>query len=477
MEKHLGSRVSFRFRLIGATVALAVLGTAAAGSLAYLLERGRTDQRLTASLGRSVEELRKYAGADPAGDAQPRTFRSTRQLLQGAVQQSVNADYECTLGFVTGQRAPFNVGPFCPRAAADPKLLAHLAGGPADEAVTARHLATAAGRYSYVVVPVAVAGDIQTGHYAVVMDRGGQLAEVTRSYLTGYVPVAALSVVLITAAAWALSGQILRPLGLLVATTRQITGSDVSRRVPAAGRDETAELSRSINAMLDALEQALVSERRLLNDVGHELRTPLTIVRGHLELTDPHDPADFIATRALVLDEIDRMHRLVDSLITLAKADGPDFAHLAHCELAPLLDEVLDKGRALGRRRWRIEQRQEVAALADSQLLTQALLELISNAVKHSADGSEIALGLSRQGGAARLTVRDQGSGIPAADLPDIFQRFSRGAGSERTAGAGLGLAIVEKIAAAHGGRVEVASAPGQGTLFTVVVPAGPDGR
>ncbi|MDR0416086.1 MAG: HAMP domain-containing histidine kinase, partial [Propionibacteriaceae bacterium] len=437
MKTPSGGRVSFRFRLIGATVALAVLGTAAAGSLAYLLERGRTDQRLTGSLGRSVEELRKYAGVEPAADGQPRSFRSVRELLQGAVHQSVNAEYECTLGFVTGQRAPFNVGGFCPRVTADPALLAVLAASPAAGPVVIRQLRTALGEYSYVVVPVTVVGDPQTGRYAVVMDRGGQQAEVTHSYLTGYAAVAVLSVVLITAVAWALAGQILRPLRLLVTTTRQITGSDVNRRVPVAGRDETAELSRSINSMLDAVEQAIVSERRLLNDVGHELRTPLTIVRGHLELTDPHDPDDFIATRTLVMDEIDRMHRLVDSLITLAKADGPDFAHLAPCELAPLLDEVLDKGRALGQRRWRIEEREEVSAVVDSQLLTQALLELISNAVKHSADGSEIALGLTKADGAARLTVRDQGSGIPAEELPRIFQRFSRAPGSERIEGAG----------------------------------------
>ncbi|MDR0990809.1 MAG: HAMP domain-containing histidine kinase [Propionibacteriaceae bacterium] len=465
-------RFSFRFRLLTAIAALAVLGLVGAGSLSYLVERARTDARIDASLGRSVEELRKYSGVDSTTGV-PLSFRSTRELVYGAVHQSVNAQDECTLGIV-GDLVPWAQAggdEICTRVAGDAVLVEAFRAATVADAAQLRHLDTATGRYAFVAVPVTLVGDLQSGVYVVVIDRGSELEVVAESYLRGYGIVALASVLLIVVVGWVLAGQILRPLGQLVKTTRQITASDLTQRVPVTGSDEVAELASSMNSMLDSVENAVVSERRLLDDVGHELRTPLTIIRGHLELTDPNDPADFTDTKALALDEIDRMHRLVNSLVTLAQADSPDFVRLEPVALAPLLDEVLDKARALGDRKWRLDVPDEVTVLADPQRLTQALLELISNAVKYSEPKTAISLGLSRQGDQVEITVRDAGQGIPEAVLPHVFERFTRAAGAERVDGSGLGLPIADKIVQAHRGQITIESTVGQGSTFIITLP------
>jgi signal transduction histidine kinase len=433
---------------------------------------------------------------------------------------------------------------------------------------------TAAGSYAYVAVPViaapgtAGADPAAVGVYAVVIDRGAQRAEVGRSYLLGYLPVGLGAVALIAAAGWLAAGRILRPLRKVVATTKEITFGaagqpDIGRRLEVAGPAETAELAIAMNRMLDTLQSAFGSHRQLLDDVGHELRTPLTVVQGHLELMDHHDPAEVEATRALMLDELTRMRRLTDSLVTLAADDGPGFAKLAPLDLAPWFDELVDKARGLGDRRWLVECRDEAWVLADPQRLTEAMLELATNAVKYSADGSVVAFGLSLSasgsqredtgagllatnavadavasavaegvaggvvgavasgvagvvaggvtsrvvGGVAgdasgggsggvsgaaprvgqvRLWVRDEGPGIDPVLQSRIFERFTRAnagrvgvraaAGGQVRPGAGLGLAIVAKIAAAHGGQVQLESVPGIGSRFTLVLPSLPDG-
>jgi signal transduction histidine kinase len=188
---------------------------------------------------------------------------------------------------------------------------------------------------------------------------------------------------------------------------------------------------------------------------------------------DPDDPADAAAVRDLALDELDRMRRLTDSLVTLAQSGRAGFARLAPLDLAPWFDEVVDKARALGDRDWRVESRTELLAMADQHRLTEAVLELAANAVKHSEDGSTITFGLAEDRGQARVWVKDHGVGVAAVDRQRIFQRFERGSRpvGDQPPGAGLGLAIVQRIAEAHSGRVELESAVGIGSVFTVVLP------
>ena len=213
----------------------------------------------------------------------------------------------------------------------------------------------------------------------------------------------------------------------------------------------------------------------LLEDTGHELRTPLTVIRGHLELLDSANRADVVATRALVLGELDRMSRLVDDLSTLTHADRPGFLRPSVVTVRSVLDEVYDKARVLGDRAWQVDARTDAMVVADPQRLTQALLQLVHNAVKATAVADTVALGsrVDPAGRTVRLWVRDEGQGVRPEDARRIFRRHVRGT-PERVGtaeGVGLGLTIVAAIARAHAGRVELESAPGHGATFTLVLP------
>ena len=236
------------------------------------------------------------------------------------------------------------------------------------------------------------------------------------------------------------------------------------------GHDELAGLAVTLNAMLDRLERTLSSQRRFLDDAGHELRTPITIIRGHLELLED-DPEEREATRVLLLDELDRMARMVNELILLAKAERPDFLQTAPVDVGPLTGELLTKASALAPRAWAIDSEAGGTIVADRQRLTEALMQLAQNAAEHTREGDEIALGSVVADGEARFWVRDTGTGIAPADQTQIFERFERRGPRSQDGGFGLGLSIVRAIAEAHGGRVELRSGLGEGATFTIVVP------
>jgi two-component system, OmpR family, sensor kinase len=293
--------------------------------------------------------------------------------------------------------------------------------------------------------------------------------------VTGIALVAVL--VIASALAFFAAGRVLAPIRQLTETARSISESDLTRRIPVEGDDELAELATTFNAMLDRLETAFASQRDFLSDAGHELRTPLTVIRGHLELLgdDPEEREEIVE---LLFDELDRMGRLVDELLLLARAQRPDFLRLEDVDLDVLTDELMTKARALADRDWELSAVGTGRVTADRQRLTQAIMNLARNAADHTADGDRIELGSSIRNGAARLWVRDHGPGIATADRERIFDRFVRGGGRRPSSeGAGLGLAIVKAVAEAHGGRVTLDTREGRGTTFTVIVPAEPGDR
>ena len=209
--------------------------------------------------------------------------------------------------------------------------------------------------------------------------------------------------------------------------------------------------------------------------MAHELRTPITIARGHLEVLGD-DPAERAETIAIVTDELDRMNRYVSDLRLLAQAEQPDFLTLGPVDPGELVAELFDRVRALGPRSWTLDRVPPAGAwtvLADSVRLEQAILNLAANAVQHTTDGAEIGIGGDVAGAELRLWVRDTGPGVDAAIADTLFRRHARGATSraERPDGMGIGLSIVDAIARAHGGVVEVHSQPGAGATFTLLVP------
>jgi signal transduction histidine kinase len=271
--------------------------------------------------------------------------------------------------------------------------------------------------------------------------------------------------------AWITAGRVLLPLRLVTQTAHSITESDMTQRIPVQGSGEIAELAITFNEMLDRLQTAFNSQKEFLKDASHELRTPITIIRGHLEMLQ-YRPERQAETTALLLDELERMSRLVNDLLLLAKTDHPDFLHIHTEELDLLTEELYSKACLFGDRQWHLESKGISPISLDRQRMTQAVMNLVQNAMHHTQANDTIAIGSTMRGDEAHLWVRDTGTGISPEDQQRIFDRFTRGISAHHpNDGHGLGLSIVQAIAQAHGGRVELVSRLGQGSTFTIVIP------
>ena len=464
------SRVLFgaRTRILAAFVVLLAGSTLLSTLALRQILLVRADERVDRALGQEVEEFRTLVadGRDPR-DGRP-FGGDVRAIFDVYLARNVPGADEDLYTLLDGRpyRSSATGEP-------DPDVVARLrALGPL--AATARGTVESAeaGPVRYVAAPVRVAGR-QRGTFVVT-----EALRPPRDEVDEAVRVAAgvsLAVLLLASAlAWLVAGRVLAPLRALRDTARSIGEEDLTRRIEVRGSDEIAALGRAFNAMLDRLERSFEVQRQLVSDAGHELRTPITIIRGHLELLGD-DPRERRETVALVTDELDRMARFVDDLLTLARAERADFLRRGDVDLDVLTEELLAKAQALaGDRAWSVEAVGVGRLRADRQRLTQAVMNLARNAVEHTAAGAQIALGSAFADGEARIWVRDRGPGVAPAERERIFERFARGGGAgRRSDGAGLGLAIVRAIAEAHGGRVELASTPGGGATFTVVVPVG----
>jgi signal transduction histidine kinase len=277
--------------------------------------------------------------------------------------------------------------------------------------------------------------------------------------------------VLVAALAWFLVGRVTAPVQQLTETARSISGGDLSRRIRVRGTSEAAEMAETFNDMLDRLEAVYRSQLEFLRAAGHELRTPLTVATGHLEVMGKVDEEQQ-ATVALVLDELGRMTRMVEDLHSLAEAEHPDYLAPQPIDMRELAHELIVKVSALGERDWQLDAADGGVLVADRDRILQAVLNLADNAVKNTDAGATIAIGVTARGDEVNIWVRDTGVGIEASELDRIFHRFVRGRDAgRRYRGAGLGLAIVETVAEAHGGRVSVESEPGVGSRFAIVLP------
>lgn len=270
-----------------------------------------------------------------------------------------------------------------------------------------------------------------------------------------------------------------KPLDIITAVARQITrADDLSRRVPDLGRhDEFDDLARALNQTLEQIERLFQSQQRLLADVSHELRTPLTTIRGNLDLIRHIGVAD-PELMDIIQDELERMTRLIGDLLLLARADsGALPLERKRVELDNTLFEVYRQVSRLAKAvKVTVDEVDQVCVIGDNDRLKQLLLILVDNAIKYTPTGGHVSLSVSRQGSWAEVRVSDTGIGIPAEDVPHIFERFYRvdKARSRAQGGSGLGLAIARWIVMAHGGQIHVTSQVGEGTTFSVLFPACP---
>jgi signal transduction histidine kinase len=246
---------------------------------------------------------------------------------------------------------------------------------------------------------------------------------------------------------------------------------DLARRVAGMDDDEVGRLAGTLNRMLDRLEAAFRRERRFISEASHELRTPITICRGHLEVLGKYPAAEELEESVtLVVDELQRMGRIVDDLTTLARADTERFLRPETIALDQFLVEVAAKAVPLLDGRLRIIPAPEGAVLdGDPQRLTQALFNLLQNAAVHCRNGCPVVLRVVEEGDSWRFEVEDEGGGVALEPADHVFQPFSRG--RTPASGSGLGLPIVRTIAEAHGGSAGVVNRPGEGATFWIRVP------
>ena len=456
-----------RTRILVGFVVMLGIATVASVVVAREVLQSRLHDRIDDDLPQEVNELRRIAAGNDPATGLP-FGKNVRRIFRVYFSQNSPSPGEAVLTFVNG-------GPFLRsrpvhtsyRLDHDARLVAHLKSLQDPERGSVE---TPAGRVEYLSIPLKRDGRV-LGSFVVV-----QFSEVLQHPFDEAVVatgVVGLAVLLIgSLLAWLMADSVLRPVRSLTQTARAISETDLTQRIEVRGQDELAGLAVTFNAMLDRLERTLSSQRRFLDDAGHELRTPITIIRGHLELLED-DPAERETTRALLLDELDRMSRMVNELILLAKAERPDFLKLEPVDVSGLTGELLTKASALAERDWLLDAHADAVIVADRQRLTQALAQLAQNAVDHTEEGDKISFGSAIEGAVARFWVHDEGTGIAQADRATIFDRFEQRGAGKHGSGSGLGLSIVRAIAEAHGGRVELQSDVGRGAKFTIVIPVG----
>ncbi len=310
-------------------------------------------------------------------------------------------------------------------------------------------------------------------------------AELPPQLLVGTMLLLAPLVLLISlAAAYYLAGRAFKPVDLLINEVEAITdGRSLHHRLPTENADdELGRLAETLNRMIARLQASFGALRRFTADASHELKTPLTVLRADVERAmHPTTPqADRLVALEEAMQEITRMADLVDSLLTLARADEGRFdLHREPIPLEPIVRDVTETATILGEEAGiavTLPLVEDAVVLGDAARLRQLFLNLVTNAIKYTPRGGKIEMTLShRNNNAVAFTVRDTGVGISAADLPYVFERFwradrVRSRASER-GGFGLGLAIAQWIAQAHGGTLNVQSRLGRGSVFTVLLP------
>lgn len=457
--------LSLRLRMLGWALLMLAIATLASVLVIRQVLLNQLDEQITKDLEQEVSEFRRLAdGVDPT-TGEP-FGGDLAAIADTYLERNEPQQDEAVLVFVDGEfygtssAAPYDL-------ASDPALVA------AWTSVTSSSYGetadTPAGPARWLVVPVVIDGQ-ERGHVVVAQfpaDQRADLERAVRIMLTACLLVIAV----VGAGGYLAMGRALRPLRAVTETARTIQETDLSRRIEVTGSDEVAKLARTFNAMVERLERAFAYQQQFLRMVGHELRTPITIVRGHLEVMGD-DPDERRETVALVTDELDRMGRMVNDLLVLARAEQPDFLQLGSVDVAAMMPDLYAKASALGPRDWQLSPVPEVTVTADRQRLEQAMMQLAQNAVQFTDPGDRIRLSAEVADGSLRLSVSDTGVGIEEADQQRIFEWFGRvGAGRARVEGVGLGLAIVSAIATAHRGRVTVASAPGVGSTFTLELP------
>jgi two-component system, OmpR family, sensor kinase len=453
---------SWRGRMLGWFVLLLAIAALSSLFILRLITLVELENQVDIDLRQEAEELRVLTAGNDPETGEP-FAGNVEAIFRTFLARSVPDPYEVFLAIVDGEpflRSSLEVPV---RLDLEPMAVERWAAVSGSER---GRLETEAGSVDYLAIELV--GGEQKAVFVAAQFTDLRRVAVERPVLAASAVEAGVGLISASILAWVLTQKMTRPVTEMTGTVRSITAGDLANRVPVGGDDELGRLAETFNDMLDRLEDAFETQRRFLADAGHELRTPLTIIRGHLELMGD-DPDERVATKALVTEELDRMARMVDDLLTLARSERPDFLRRAFVDVDDLVASTYRKMRALGDADWQVGDVAVGIAWLDAERIGQALLALADNAVGHA--GGTITVGSRISEGTLSLWVGDTGPGIEPEELEGIFDRFHRGKGSRDRRGSGLGLAIVKSIAVAHGGDVRAESVVGVGTRFTIDIP------
>ncbi len=465
--------MSIRLRLTVLYSAILALTLIVFGTVLYLTQSQATYDTITANLERQAMDL---ANRDrrpprlPPGGAPPAVNPPAIVTLPGRWTQFRDAS-----GAVVGRTADLGDTPL---PLSDTGLVRVKAGQPWIETAVVDDEPLLI--YSQPVI--ASSGGI-TG----VVQVAASTTEREQSLSTLRIILVAGSLLVIVAAfgiGWVLSGMALEPIHRITQTAQTIGAErNFARRVDHLGpNDEIGQLAVTFNGMLTELEsayrqveQALDAQRRFVADASHELRTPLTTVRGNIELLrhdrpmEPHEMADVLADTN---DEVERLIRLVNQLLVLARADAGRPLRLKPVRIKPLLEDVCRQGKLLAPRRSIANDAAfDGTVMADRDALKQVLLILLDNALAHTPPTAAIRISSSLTDSNVSLSVHDTGPGIAPHLIPHIFERFFRGNPARSGEGTGLGLSIAKELVQAQEGEISVTSQVGQGSVFVVTLP------
>jgi two-component system OmpR family sensor kinase len=322
-----------------------------------------------------------------------------------------------------------------------------------------------------------------------VVEAGRPYASATktlRAFAALLIGAVLIALVLSVGGAYLLARTALAPVDAVVRSARRIGARDLSKRLPVSRPgDEIGRLTTTINDLLARLqaafasqEETLAHQRRFAADASHELRTPLTAIAGHariLKSWGPEDPEITRKSATRILEQSERMTELVEGLLAVARGDDEGAPpELAPADLGAVTADAVDAARAAAGGKVVIQYvppKEPVEASFDRDQVYRAATILLDNAVKYTPEGGVVALNVGREDGQVHLKVSDTGVGIPAEDLPRVFERFYRADPARSEGGAGLGLSIARQIVRAHGGEIEAKSKPGKGSTFILRLP------
>ncbi len=278
---------------------------------------------------------------------------------------------------------------------------------------------------------------------------------------------------------WLLARRALRPVDRMAETARRISAEHLAARLEETGaNDELNRLAHTLNAMLERLDASFHQIRRFSADASHELQTPLTILKGEIEvaLRAARAPDEYQRVLKSALEEIDRLTRLVEGLLFLARADaGVLRMDRQPVDLVQLVEDVYRQAKILADSRGirlLLGKMEPLSIQGDQERIRRVLLNLVDNGIKYTRAGGQVTLSLMRRESWASLQVADSGVGLSPEDREKIFERFYRSAEAHSQGeGSGLGLCIARSIVEAHGGKIELESTPGQGSRFTILLP------